>query len=338
LKRLLELLALARVAVYPVDAQGLAANRSDLAETHELNPQLLNINRSNSALTQASSGQVNGAITQGAAQTGLLDTSDVGYKLATHDELQRETREWSHLHMTQIAKETGGKAYFNRNALGQVLGEAITNGSNYYTLGYVPTNSNYDGTYRKIHVMVGEGDYRLEYRQGYYAADPETVSTWVPGRMNPLIAAMQHGSVPLSQVQFDVRILPAGSSELKSSPVVPGSAGALATMLKAPVTRYVADYWINPSQLGHTALANGVWHSEVEVTQVAYDVDGLRKNYTDVGLAVNVPPSQQHSPIRLRQEIDLPRGAIYLRVGVRDLKSGRIGTLEIPLKVGGRGK
>jgi hypothetical protein len=40
--------------------------------------------------------------------------------------------------------------------------------------------------------------------------------------------------------------------------------------------------------------------------------------------------------LRLHQEIDLPAGKVYLRIGVRDLMSGRIGTLEIPLTVASR--
>ncbi len=335
LKRLLELLTVARVALYPVDARGLEPNRSDMAENHVLNPQLLNVNKSNSQNSLASNNQANGTVNQGGAQTGLLDSSTVGDKLAKSDDLQVESQQWRHLHMEEIARETGGEAFYDQNGLGRVLGEAIANGSNYYTLGYVPTDPNYDGAYRRIRVAVNGEDYKLEYRRGYYAANPAKVSTWVPGRMNPLIAAMQHGSIPLSQVRFDVRILPAGAPALRTEPVTPGPAGALATMLKPPVTRYIADYWIKPSQLSHTVLPNGIWHSELELTQVAYTPGGIRKNYTDVGLAVNVPPSRQNDPIRLEQQIDLPPGLVYLRVGVRDLKSGQIGTLEVPLKVSG---
>ena len=35
----------------------------------------------------------------------------------------------------------------------------------------------------------------------------------------------------------------------------------------------------------------------------------------------------------LHEEIDLPPGAIALRIAVHDLNSGRIGSLEIPLNV-----
>ena len=71
----------------------------------------------------------------------------------------------------------------------------------------------------------------------------------------------------------------------------------------------------------------------MELTAVAYDVEGIRENYADGGFAVDGAPGQH---LRLHQEIDLPAGKTYLRIGVHDLMSGRIGTLEIPLTVSTR--
>jgi hypothetical protein len=78
---------------------------------------------------------------------------------------------------------------------------------------------------------------------------------------------------------------------------------------------------------------DGRRHTEVELTQVVYDVEGLRQNYTDVGLGVDTPAAQDHDGIHLHQEIDLPAGKVYLRIGVHDLIGGQIGTVEIPLVV-----
>ncbi len=38
-----------------------------------------------------------------------------------------------------------------------------------YLLGYTPTNTKHDGSYRKIRVQVRNGDYRVQARRGYYA-------------------------------------------------------------------------------------------------------------------------------------------------------------------------
>jgi hypothetical protein len=41
-------------------------------------------------------------------------------------------------------------------------------------------------------------------------------------------------------------------------------------------------------------------------------------------------------PIRFLEQIDLPPGQLFVRVGVLDRTSNKVGTLELPLKVGKR--
>jgi VWFA-related protein len=38
-----------------------------------------------------------------------------------------------------------------------------------YLLGYTPTNTKHDGSFRKIRVQVRSGDYKVQARRGYYA-------------------------------------------------------------------------------------------------------------------------------------------------------------------------
>jgi hypothetical protein len=38
-------------------------------------------------------------------------------------------------------------------------------------------------------------------------------------------------------------------------------------------------------------------------------------------------------PFHFRQQIDLPAGQLFVRIGVLDHTSNKVGTLEIPLKV-----
>ena len=276
LQTMLELLALARVAVYPVDSRGLTAHPHD----------------------------------------------------------------WDHLHMDQVARATGGKAYYNTNAVGEALPEAIANGSDYYTLGYAPSNHDYNGAQRNIVVKMDDNaHYDLEYRRSYFADDPAKQDQLMTGRVNPMIAAMQHGSLELSQVNFDVRVLPEGDPEVQSEPVTPGPAGDMTEKMKH-AQRYMVDYWVDPRGLEKTKLPDGRLESRVEVTQVAYDQEGIRENYNDTGMTIDLTPQQETQDLQaglpLHEQIDLPRGKGYLRVGVRDVTSGRIGTVEIPVTVGKR--
>lgn len=334
-REVLQLMNLARVAVYPVDARGLIGVPSDMANTVYQNPGMMN-----SAIMNQGAGASQGSAynpMSGPSGTGMLDSTMLSQKVEQHDRSALADLMNDHIHMDQIATETGGLAIYNNNALGQSVEADIANGSNYYTLAYAPTNPVYDGAYRRIRVLAGEGnEYQLEYRQGYFAADQATTNQLIPGRISPMVTAMQHGVLPLSQVPFEVRVLPASDPAVQGEPKTPGPAGKMAASLKAPVTRYMADYTIDPRQLQYTVLPDGRWHEELELTQVAFDSDGIRENFTDTGLAINTPPVTSDAamkPIHLHQEIDMPAGDNYLRVGIRDLRTGNIGTLEVPVHV-----
>jgi hypothetical protein len=242
-----------------------------------------------------------------------------------------------HFNMDRIAKETGGEAFYNNNSLGAVLTQAIANGSSYYTIGYTPEDRNYNGALRQIAVQTVGGHHDLEYRHAYFADNPADIVKWTPGKRNALIDSMQHGSPSLSQVVFKVRVLPAGDPALGNEAATAGPAGQMAAQLKEP-RRFMVDVWIDPRGLDHKTAADGNQQSQVELTVVAYDTGGIRMNYTDQALGVTQTQDQAARSLQaglpLHAQIDLPRQNIYLRVGVHDMLSGRIGTVEIAVPAG----
>jgi len=73
----------------------------------------------------------------------------------------------------KLSDETGGRVIQASNAKStteafqQIAGELRTQ----YLLGYTPTNSKLDGTFRKIDVKVRTGNYKVDARRGYYAPE-----------------------------------------------------------------------------------------------------------------------------------------------------------------------
>ncbi len=70
---------------------------------------------------------------------------------------------------------------------------------------------------------------------------------------------------------------------------------------------------------------------------MVYDVEGSRVNYNDFALGIDTPVGAEgnaQARIQLRQEIDVPAGLSWLRIGVHDRLSGRMGTLEIAVNAG----
>lgn len=72
--------------------------------------------------------------------------------------------------LTTMAEDTGGRAFFDANAFGDVFDRVVRDTSAYYVLGYSSTNASRDGRFRRIKVRVKRNDVKLEYRAGYYAA------------------------------------------------------------------------------------------------------------------------------------------------------------------------
>lgn len=73
--------------------------------------------------------------------------------------------------MKKLADETGGRVIEVGNKadkLKQAFDQISAELRSQYNIGYTPTNSVHDGTYRKIEVKSKEG-YRVQARRGYYA-------------------------------------------------------------------------------------------------------------------------------------------------------------------------
>jgi hypothetical protein len=86
-----------------------------------------------------------------------------------------------------------------------------------------------------------------------------------------------------------------------------------------------------------TGGADGLRHASIEFVAVAYDRDGAALSSIDKAFNVNLSPERfnlvMEKGLQMHQEIDLPAGEIYLRTGIHDLASDRVGTVEIPLVV-----
>lgn len=303
-RRLNAELARARVAVYPVDARG------------EMTPE--NASLANVVAPPEMGMGADMEMAKAAAAQNDIDTPAI--------------RASSQQEMEQVARDTGGEAFTNTNAVGKAVEQAMADGDNYYTLGYAPPSARNDGAYHTIQVKIEGERYELAYRRGYFSVDASQ-----PGQsLSPMLEAMEYGVPPLSQVIFEARVLPAGDPELHGLQASRGVAGQPPAPLQPPVTRYFVDYAIDPQGLMMKPVAGGKQQAELEVTQVVYGPDGRRLNNTDAGLAVTLTAAQAARPldeggVRVRQEIDVPAGPVRLELGVRDATTGRIGTLELGL-------
>jgi len=105
--------------------------------------------------------------------------------------------------------------------------------------------------------------------------------------------------------------------------------------LKRPVTRYGVDFAIAVQDLKLETTSDGVRHGNIEVVLVAYDQDGTPVNWVIRKPAVALEPkiyaALAQVGLQLHQEIDVPKGDVYLRTGIYDSGSSKAGTLGVPL-------
>jgi VWFA-related protein len=316
MKQASELLAAARVAVYPVDARGL-----------------LTMPASDASYSFAAPATSTGGVrTQGIKNTAVSQPSSVA---RDNKSFLREVQT-SQAGMMQIADQTGGQSYINTNGLKEAVAHAVENGSSYYTIGYIPTGKDFNGQYRKIQVHLDNSACQLAYRQGYYADPPDKPSANLPGTASPMTAATLHGAPPASQILFQARVLPA-ADPLFQGAKLPDTPGETASKLKKPAHRYVVDMIVDARSLAFDETPDGVHQARMEFALVAYDAEGNRLNYLNPSYAVKIQPNQfaqtQANGIRVRFALDLPTGQVSLRIAVHDMGSGRAGSLEVPLVI-----
>jgi VWFA-related protein len=316
-----QLLAAARVAVYPVDARGLMNLPSADASYRPAN---LTGSGGNSSRGRGSTNA------RPAVQPSMLkDTSQFMEQNLAEQESMRK-----------IAEQTGGQAFLNTNGLKESVASAVEDGSSYYTIAYVPTDKEVDGKFHKTQVRADNASWQLAYRRGYYADVSGMPTAHSPGKTSLILAATLHGAPAATQILFQARVLPADDPLFKNAKPPEGPGGQLTASLKGPPHRYTVDLLVDPRRLDFESMPDGQHQAAVEFTLVAFGADGQRVNYLDHAIALHLKPEEyaqiMGTGIHVRLPIDLPAGQNSLRIAVHDLTAARAGSLEAPVTVAAR--
>ena len=73
--------------------------------------------------------------------------------------------------LKKMSQETGGQVFdvSRRHPLNEIFQRIQDELRNQYSIGYSPTNTKRDGSFRKIQIKTDNKDYRVQARDGYYA-------------------------------------------------------------------------------------------------------------------------------------------------------------------------
>jgi VWFA-related protein len=257
------------------------------------------------------------------------------------------------LSFESMADATGGVAFYNSNDLAGLVAQAVSKGESYYTISYVPPSQKYNYGHHSIKITVNQPTLQLAYRKSYDAVDPATIrpapgltlaTSLPPGPVDMRVAMSR--ALPIStQILFDIQVEPsptpstaAPSTAADQPPAILGTLDpAFQAKYKDKLVRYAVQYAIPARQVQLADAPEGTHKGAVELDIAAYDATG--KFITGISQVITMTisseryPEFQKSPIRYFQQIDLPPEQLFLRAGVFDHTSGKIGTLEIPLTV-----
>ena len=225
--------------------------------------------------------------------------------------------------MEELAASTGGRA-FTTNDINDALHMIVHDSDVYYTVGYAPTDSPEDGSFRRINVSVTGGKYKLAYRQGYNASE-----TGAAPAENPITPLLQLGLPSATGIYYGARVAPGSDQE--------GAPIGQNPQLKGPVKRYVISFTIRAQDVSFGQAASGEHIAKLLVGVKAYGADGAALNWQATREAVELSAAQYESILKsgipITLDLDLPANTpAQLVTAVYDWNSDRSGTLELPVR------
>lgn len=297
---------------------------------------------------------VRGVAATGATASNSGRTSDIGAENSADYAVNAR-----HMTEQEIADATGGRAFYGTNDLAAALTDATETGGHYYTLTYSPSNQNYDGRLRHIHVELARQGCHLAYRRSYFgdpasaesgsktnlrtASEPEKVQ--VPQNADSLSPNMQHGAPLSHQLLFRAHIH-------ALAPPAKATAEQMANLADQPAyfrerrqnsrAKPLRPVQLQTYEIDYTVAAR---YPSLELAAAAFDAEGKMLNgivqmaeVTEEDDGERILSSAKHGAIyRLQQQFDVPASAVSVRLAVRDMATDNVGALEINLPLAPEG-
>jgi len=211
--------------------------------------------------------------------------------------------------MQMLAERTGGRAFFNNNDLAAALHQAADDARVTYVLGYYASHHDWKGRFRKLEVRVARPDVELHYRRGYFAQPDEPAQAWY--RQQVLDAAVWN-PIDATGLRLTVAVTPAAGGGRDLALQV--AADDIAFQRQDDRWECSLDVWLVQLDAQERQLKTSARSNNLRLEQAMYD-----------------RVMQVHG-LALAEHVDPQPDTLLLRVLVRDVATGALGSLTIPLK------
>lgn len=210
--------------------------------------------------------------------------------------------------LEQIAPETGGRIFRGRNDIDVEIATSIDDGNSYYTLSYYPSNRDWNGKFRRVHIAVRREGLVARTRQGYFSVAES------PANDQELDTILSRAVInPVSYHALNVQ------ASVKASSQQPRS-----RTFKVFVGRQGLE-WQTSSDGDHRC--------EVTIVQASISAAGKVTAHTVKELEGTVAAKKfakdWDKPMAFEVTSDVPADSAHFRIVVRDHATGDMGTTDI---------
>ena len=214
----------------------------------------------------------------------------------------------SELVFEQLAPETGGRIFRGLNDLHLQIATSVEDGDSYYSLSYYPSHREWNGSFRKIRVVMRNPELTARTRNGYYAT-PDSRPTSL--EMDRLLSRAVINPLSYHSLQVQARASLSGSQPRTARITVDIDANSLR--------------WETPE--------NGKRRCEITVVTAGFLPDGKVAAHAVDELEVLVEEKKyaelKKKGMVVNLEMKLPPSAVRMRVVARDSTNGNMGTADL---------
>jgi VWFA-related protein len=229
--------------------------------------------------------------------------------------------------LNALARDTGGKAFFNSNALAPSVTRAVKETSTYYLLAWKPEReAKEQNKFRRIEVrIINKPNLTVQVRRGFFDVEPDLPVTNARKEKDK-DAAKKSPEVELKKVissPYPDRGIPV--SVRLSYVSTPDRGNLLVAAMQVP-TGFLTFAPLNGKESAVVALAGTVYNDK------GLPGGGFNKQITIS--AGSARSGTSNESLLYGYSLSVPPGLYQIRVGARDDKSGRAGSahawIEIP--------
>ncbi len=211
-----------------------------------------------------------------------------------------------------LADNTGGKAFYGTNDISKAVLDAFDDGRYACSLGFYPDHGQWDGKFRQLKVKVSSEGAHLRYRRGYYAFPVS----------------------PDSEVAVKEALGLAASSPIETAGLGMVVSGKALDPLSA--RNLQLQIGLNPVQFLLKESGNRQ-QGALDMAFVQRDAGGNILVGDKQHLGINFEQKQYEflckAGMVLQRQVNVLPGSDEIRIIVRDLGSGSVGSVTIPVKI-----